>query len=120
LCYEATRGWTPGKVDRLVNAACPPGTTRTEVKAWLDSEPFIATFPSLLKPESRWRGVKRGKYNYKEHLTQEIGGKLIWRIEQEIPDPNVDIFFAGRMTLILTFDGERLVKHEVKVWILSL
>jgi hypothetical protein len=119
LCYEATRGWTPWKVERLVNANCPPGTTRTGAKAWLDSEPFSHASRSLLKPESGWPGLRRGQ-TYKEHLTQEIGGKLIWDIEIEIPDPNVAIFCTGTMTLTLTFDGERLVKHDVKVWIDSL
>jgi hypothetical protein len=37
--YGCQTGWTPGRVRNSVAAACPSGTSRTEVEAWLDSEP---------------------------------------------------------------------------------
>jgi hypothetical protein len=95
LGYHLTRGWTPWKVERLVNAACPPGTSRADVKAWLESNPFS-------EPEAVYY--------------EELSGCIV----KKIPDANVDLVCPGDITIHFHFDKQdKLVRAHVGVWICS-
>jgi len=130
LWHESTRGWTPGAVERLAKAVCPPQTPRTQVEAWLASEPFPPEMPAFFqlfhKRACPWQG-HRLEYEYHdsakgiEYLWREMGlnpddtgGCIVARI----PDPNVDLFSPGTITLIFFFDrDDQLIKQYVRVWL---
>jgi hypothetical protein len=127
--YEFTRGWTPETVDRLARAACPPGSTREEVKAWLDSDPFPPSRPASFRLFKRTPPYMQGpgRLEYKESVGPDgdVGrldlNAIGWTIRAAIPDPNPDPICQGTITLVFFFDHEgRLIKHHVSVSILSL
>jgi hypothetical protein len=123
LVYEWNRGWTPGKIERLINASCPAGTPRSEVKAWLESDPFTAALPSLIKSDI-YNDIVVGlekERRYTESLTQEKDGKLHWSIWKYVPYANVDPLSTGTISVVFHFDEQdRLAAHEIKTWISSL
>ena len=110
LGHRATRGWTEGRVRRVLDAQCPPlGSSRAEVMAWL-----------LFNPFSRPDGpdIGSGKSGYE----REVGldpSKLSDCLSEACPDPNVGIFCFGEMEVFFYFDkqNDKLVYVHLRPWI---
>jgi hypothetical protein len=134
LWYESRLGWTPTKVERITNAACPPGLTRGQVQAWLDTDPFLpeppGTFHFIAKGPSAPSSPARLTYHYVAsvkdigYMAREVGlseDDLGGAILAEVPDANVDPICAGTITVVFFFDkDDRLIRTYVRVWIQSL
>ena len=118
LGYETTRGWPPSEVRRLVNAACPPGTSRADVKAWLESNPFSEPNPATY--DERLPSTFGGYCSDQEVnlRPQELSDSCIVK---DVPHPNVDFFCRGEIEIFFYFDKQdKLVKAYVRVWVCSL
>jgi hypothetical protein len=108
LGYEATKGWTPGKLKRTVNAALPTGSTRAQVQAWLDSQGF---------PNGPDTPDKGGRWLAEEASVDPHRVKV--QISAGVPDTNADWGDLGRSRIrSLTFcfaEEDRLVGHILLV-----
>lgn len=111
VVYASLRGWTPGKVERLVNQQLPTGSNRATIEAFLDARGWPRSYGG---PENavyaEWAGL-----NAKD--VSRVAGVVFG----EVPDPNVGPFDTGSITVLFFLDqDDRLIRSWVKVWILGL
>jgi hypothetical protein len=103
--YALFRGWTPGKVERAVNQALPPGSNRESIEGFLDAHGWARSYSG---PENSFYAREIG---LKE---DQVSGVVFGHV----PDPNVDPFDRGAITLLFFLDRDgRLIKSYVRVWI---
>jgi hypothetical protein len=111
--YKMTHGWTEWKVERLVNAACPPGTSRAAVQSWLRSNPFAD------RSGEHWGAdAPKGCYVREVNLDPRNLSDCLWIV---VPKPNVSPIASGEMEVYFYFDKQdRLVLTYVRPWVRSL
>jgi hypothetical protein len=110
LRYEATKGWTPEKVEQAIDEELPAGSPRERVQGWLDSRQFPN---NLSTPE------KSGPW------TVEAAGlkprDVAVEIQASVPTPNVDwgdLGGTGRMGVSFFFDkGDKLLGHTTTAFV---
>jgi hypothetical protein len=109
LAWQATKGWTPSKVDRTARAAVPLGSTAAEATAWLQANGFT--------------DIESGSTTGLEYFETRDGVSLMGATAYvcgDAPNPNVDLLFDGTITVFFFFDeNDRLVKIYVLTWICS-
>jgi hypothetical protein len=94
---------TVGRMDRMLSADLPPGSTREQVKAWLESR-NIKYFEEPRKWIEHWTGA----YPRINELPIDAA------IEARIPDANVSLFSPGFIDLLFCFDRNgKLLMHIV-------
>jgi hypothetical protein len=98
LRNQATKGWTPEKLEQTLDAALPAGSMRTQVQDWLDSHEFRygLTTPQKSGPwMARAAGLK----------LEDVGVE----IRAGVPDVNVDwgdLGDTGWINVTFFFDKE--------------
>jgi hypothetical protein len=102
------RGWTVGKIDRLVQAEVPLGSTRQEAEEWLDSHGF---------PHEYFADVTLDRVD--EQTAPRAAGlserDLGGLVRGMVFDANVDLVFEGYINVYFFFDHEgRLAGHLVR------
>jgi hypothetical protein len=108
--YASHRGWTPEKVERVVNSELPVGSDRTAIEYFLNTRDWSYTFDDA--PNSF------GHYAKQVNLPPASLGGAIYA---EVVDANVGLFDTGRISVFFFLDPNgRLVKADVRVSRLSL
>jgi hypothetical protein len=93
------RTWTPAKVERALVASLPPGSTRSEVKAWLEA-----------------------RHIYHTDILDLDGNRRSNMLMAEIGDAASELFGSfGEISIYFYFDkDDRLCRHEVQFFDISL
>jgi hypothetical protein len=105
------RGWTVGKIERLVQAEVPLAITRQEAEAWLDSHGFAHEYfadVTLDRVEGQTPARAAGLSD------RDLGGL----VRGMVFDANVDLVSKGYINVYLFFDRDgRLVGHLVRPFV---
>jgi hypothetical protein len=125
LWYETEKGWTPKKIEQAVHENVPPGATRAQVEAWIDSIPSDSTCR-----------VYHDYFNFdiapfRDHLDTignqtvvELSGLPRDQVKSMVRAPfagaNVDLIWGGRVTVYFFFDrNDRLLGYFMDTFVAS-
>jgi hypothetical protein len=111
ILYRLEFGWTSNKVERMIKAALPPGSTRQEVEAWLGKQKIEYVY---LKDVTGDRTNDKTMPQIAGLKHEELSGM----IRATIPDAHVHLILPGDMHIYFFFDLDgKLIKHLVRPFV---
>jgi hypothetical protein len=112
LWYEMEKGWTPSKVEREIQLKLPPGSTRPQVEAWLDS---IHPDGSFYVDRYYFKGTTNLGLIGNQTPLQLSGlppDQIAGAFRATFHSANVNLIFAGWIDVYFFFDkNDRLLGH---------
>jgi hypothetical protein len=116
IVYGEMRGWTPSAVERTINRSLPPGSTRSEIEAFLDAQGWTYVYmPRAIDIRTAFHRQYYEEVDRTHHVTG--------RIWATIPDAEANVGLLERGWINVDFyldDQGRLVRSYVITQIISL
>jgi hypothetical protein len=105
------RGMTVSKVEAMIAADLPPGTTRKQVEAWLDAQGIDHSYSAGGVDD--WEGYQ-SVMSMAGVNQQNLGGT----VRATVRKANVDLILPGEINVYFFFDKQdRLVRHLVRPFV---